>query len=171
MMKKFLLSSVTLIFVLSSKAAYAVCPLCTVAVGAGIGFAEWLGVDDTITGLWVGGLTVSMIIWTLVWFDKRNIRFKGRKIITTLVYYAVLIAPLYYPLHYIGHPLNKLWGIDRLLLGIIIGSILFLAGAMSYAHMKAKNNGHAYFPFQKVVMPVAPLLIMSIVFYFVTLYH
>ena len=72
-------------------------------------------------------------------------------------------------MHFIGNPLNKLWGIDRLLLGIIIGSILFFAGATSYAYMKEKHGGRAYFPFQKVVMPVAPLLIMSIVFYFITL--
>lgn len=168
-MKKILLSLTFLVLIFFVNAAYAVCPLCTVVVGAGIGFAEWLGVDDTVTGLWIGGMTVSVIIWTINWFDKRNIHFKGRKIITALAYYIFLIAPLYYPLHFIGHPLNKLWGIDRLLLGIVIGSVLFFAGAVSYAHMKEKNNGHAYFPFQKVVMPVAPLLIMSIVFYFITL--
>jgi hypothetical protein len=147
---------------------YAVCPLCTVAVGAGIGLAQWFGVDDTISGLWIGGLVVSLIIWTIDWFNKRNIRFKGRKIITTLVYYMVLIAPLYYPLHIMGHPLNTLWGIDKLLLGIIIGSIFFLAGAIYYSYLKRKNHGHAYFPFQKVVMPVMPLVILSFVFYFIT---
>lgn len=169
-MKKKLLSLSVLTLILT-KTAYAVCPLCTVVVGAGVGFAQWLGIDDTITGLWVGGLTVSLIIWTIDWLNRCNICFKGRKIVTILIYYIVLVAPLYYPLHIIGHPLNKLWGVDRLLLGITIGSILFAAGAVSYSYMKMRNDGHAYFPFQKVVQPVAPLLIMSIIFYFITKYY
>ena len=34
--------------------AKAICPVCTVAVGAGIGLSRWLGIDDSITGLWIG---------------------------------------------------------------------------------------------------------------------
>jgi len=170
-MKKFLFILIGLVSVFFVNTAYAVCPLCAVVVGAGIGFAQWIGVDDSITGLWIGGFTVSLITWTIDWFNRHNVHFKGRKILTTLVYYIMIIFPLYYPLHYIGHPLNRLWGVDRLLLGIILGSILFFAGAVSYDYMKRKNDGHAYFPFQKVVMPVAPLIIASIVFYFITLYY
>ncbi|MGD9153081.1 MAG: hypothetical protein PVG30_05445 [Gammaproteobacteria bacterium] len=169
-MKKFLLG-VSVLVLTFIKTAYAVCPLCTVVVGAGVGFAQWFGIDDSITGLWIGGLTVSLIIWTIDWLNRRNICFKGRKIVTILIYYIILVAPLYYPLHIIGHPLNKLWGVDRLLLGITIGSILFAAGAVSYSYMKVRNDGHAYFPFQKVIQPIAPLLIMSVVFYFITKYY
>ena len=45
---------------LFAKKALAVCPICTVAAATGIGFSRWLGIDDTITGLWIGGLTVSL---------------------------------------------------------------------------------------------------------------
>ena len=51
--------------------SYAICPICTLAVGAGVGLSRWLGVDDTVTGLWIGGLTVSMILWTIFWADKK----------------------------------------------------------------------------------------------------
>ena len=149
------------------KTASAICPLCTIAVGAGVGLAEWLGIDDTITGLWVGGLIVSLIMWTIHWLDKKNIKFKGRKILVTLAYYLIVIAPLY-PLGIMGHPLNKLWGIDKLLLGIILGSIFFFIGGLWYLILKKRNDEHAYFPFQKVIMPIAPLIILSIVFYFIT---
>lgn len=47
-------------FLLKAK-VFAFCPVCTIAVGAGVGIAEKFGVDDTIIGLWVGGLTVSLI--------------------------------------------------------------------------------------------------------------
>ena len=47
---------------LFAKQALAVCPICTIAVGAGVGLSRYFGVDDAITGLWVGGLIVSMIV-------------------------------------------------------------------------------------------------------------
>jgi len=148
--------------------ALAICPLCAVAVGAGVGLSQWLGIDDSITGLWIGGLTVSLIMWTIGWLDSKNIRFKGRKIITTLAYYLLIVFPLYYPLAIIGHPFNKLWGIDKLILGVIFGSLAFFIGAMWYIYLKQKNKDHAYFPFQKVVMPIIPLIILSFIFYFIT---
>ncbi len=54
------------------------------AVAAGIGLSRWLGIDDTITGLWIGGLIISLAIWTINWIIKKNIYFKGRKIIIAL---------------------------------------------------------------------------------------
>ena len=168
-MKKFFYSLIAVLFLNLSfvSAAKAICPLCAVAVGAGVGLSEWLGIDDTITGLWIGGLIVSFIMWTVYWLDKKNIRFKGRKIIVSLAYYLIVIVPLY-PLGIMGHPLNTLWGIDKLLLGIILGSVFFFVAGMWYFYLKKRNNGRAYFPFQKVVMPIAPLLILSAVFYLIT---
>lgn len=154
---------------LFAEYASAVCPICTVAVGAGVGLSRWLGIDDAITGLWVGGLIVSMIIWTENWLDKKNIRFKGRIFINTLGYFALIIISLYYS-GIVGNPLNTLCvcGLDKLLFGIIAGGLAFWSGASWYFYLKKKNNGHAYFPFQKVVMPISPLIILSIIYYFLT---
>jgi hypothetical protein len=151
------------------KPALAICPLCTIAVGAGIGLSRWLGISDTITGLWLGGLIVSMIAWTESWLEKKNIRFKGRIFVNIIAYYALIIIPLYYA-GIIGNPINTLCscGLDKLLFGIITGSIAFWCGANWYFYLKEKNNGHAYFPFQKVAMPIAPLIILSLIFYFLT---
>jgi len=154
---------------LFAEKALAVCPICTIAVGAGVGLSRYFGVDDAITGLWVGGLIVSMIVWTESWLEKKNIRFKGRIFINIFAYYTLIIIPLYYS-GVIGNPLNTLCacGLDKLLFGIIAGSLAFWFGASWYFHLKEKNNGHAYFPFQKVVMPILPLIILSIIYYFLT---
>lgn len=167
-MKKILiiLGSITIVL-LSAVKAYAVCPVCTVAVGAGVGLARWLGIDDTITGLWIGGFIVSLIMWTINYLEKRNIKFVARSIIVAIIYYGLTVVPLYF-IKTIWHPENTIGGINKLLLGIIVGSILFYFGAIWYIYLKKENNGHAYFPFQKVVMPVGPLVIMSLVFYFLT---
>ena len=165
-MKKilFILLSVVLF---SAKSAFAICPVCTIAVGAGIGLSRWLGVDDTVTGLWVGALIVSSIMWTINWMNKKNYRFKGRKILITVGYYLIIIVPLYWK-GIIGHPFNRIWGVDKIVFGTIIGSIVFLASVLWYDDLKKKNNGKAYFPYQKVAMPVGFLAIFSAIFYFIT---
>jgi len=150
------------------KQVSAVCPVCTVAVGAGVGLSRWLGIDDLITGLWAGGLVVSLIMWILNFFKKRNINFKGKEIITILLFYLITILPLY-STNIIGHPLNVfIFGIDKLLFSIIIGSIGFYIGVNFHEYLKDENKDHVYFPFQKVVMPIVPLIILSIFFYFLT---
>lgn len=169
-MKKYLLSIPFLIAsFLFSKQALAVCPICTVAVGAGVGFSRSLGVDDSIIGLWIGGLTVSMIIWTISWLKEKNIKFRFSSIITTILYYSIVVLPLYF-MGIMASPFSSLCacGVDKIFLGVIVGSLGFLFGANWYKEIKENNNNRAYFPFQKVVMPIAPLLIMSIIFYLIT---
>jgi hypothetical protein len=147
--------------------AYAVCPLCTFAVGAGIGIAEWLGIDDAVSGLWLGGLAVSLIIWTTSWLSQRGIKFFGRKILIIVVYYILIIAPLYW-YGFIGHTLNKLWGVDKLILGVVVGSVAFASGVVAHEIAKRHHGGKSYFPCQKIVLCIAPLLIGSVIFYFLT---
>jgi len=171
-MFKKLLPVLGILAVLIPFSAKAVCPVCTVAVAAGVGLSRYLGIDDTISGLWIGGLIVSLIIWTLGWLEKKSIRFKGRWVLTVLLYYAVIILPLYFT-GLIGHPQNSLFcwcGLhwDKLLVGIVLGSLGFYAGAKWYFCLKEKNGGRAYFPFQKVVMPIVPLIILTIIFYLLT---
>jgi len=170
-MKKIILFpfSVLGLSLLFAKQALAVCPLCTIAVGAGIGLSRWLGIDDSVTGLWIGGLTVSLIIWTLSWLDKRNIHFRGRAILTTAGYYLLVVVPLYF-MGMMGNTANAVYAplLDKLSLGIVVGSFGFWLGAEWYHQLKEKNGGHAYFPFQKVVMPISPLIITSLIFYLLT---
>lgn len=151
----------------AARAAQAVCPVCTVAVGACIGLSRYLGVDDAITGLWIGGFIVSTTIWTINWLRGKNYVFSGYKILTTALYYLMIIVPLYFT-GIIGHPFNKIWGIDKLVAGIILGSALFLLSAGANARLKKRNGGKVYFPFQKVVIPILALAIGSLIFYLLT---
>ncbi len=161
------ITGLSLSLFLFAPAAQAVCPVCTFAVGAGLGLARWFGVDDLITSLWIGALTVSVSAWTVNWLAKRGKRFVADTWIFLTVYAAMIFLPLWYQ-GIVGHPFNTVWGIDKIIFGSIIGAVVFAVIAKSYELLKARNGGHAHFPFQKVVMPVAPLLVLSAVFYFVT---
>lgn len=150
--------------------AKAVCPVCVVAVGAGLGLSEYLGIDDSIAGVWIGGLIVGLIAWTINWFNKKDYKFGNkdvRDILTTIIYYTMVIWPLLSK-DFIGNQGNKLFGIDKLALGITAGSIVFLGANLWYNNIKKKNGGHAWFPFQKVAWPIGALIISSVIFYFLT---
>lgn len=165
-MKKFIyLSLVTCYLLLPLKAA-AMCPVCTVGVIAGLGIAEKYGINDIITGIWFGGLIVSLSGWTINWLKSRKWGFPGYKMLSVAFYYAAVILPLYWK-GKIGHPFHTYWGVDKLILGILLGSIFFMLGALVYEYFKRKN-GKALFPFSKVVFPITPLIILTVIFYFLT---
>jgi len=106
------------------------------------------------------------VIWTIDWLNKRKIKFLFRKPLILIFWYAISIFPLY-GLGIMGHPENKFWGIDKLLFGIISGSIMFLVSFLFHNFLVKKNEGKVFFPFQKVLIPVLFLLILSLIFYLV----
>ena len=148
-------------------AADAVCPVCTIAIGAGLEGMRMLGVKDVITGIWAGGLTVSLIGWTANYMRKHNVKNSFWYVLNVLVYVSLLMGVYFFPTN---NPVvkwweNCMWGIDQFLLGIIVGAITFILMQVWYAHIKKNHGGHAQFPFQKVVMPFGGLLVMSGVFW------
>lgn len=159
--------------------AQAICPVCVIAVSAGLGLSEYLGIDDTIAGVWIGGLLVSLIIWTINWFNKKNwpaiVNDAGqnrslnnrdlRDVAIVILYYALTFWPLWIK-NFIGSPANRLFGLDKLILGTVLGSLVFLAMTLWYNSIK-KRRGHAHFPYEKVVMPLSALFILSLVFYLI----
>ena len=149
--------------------ANAVCPVCVVAVGAGLGLSEYLGIDDTIAGVWIGGLLAATTVWTINWLNRKKILEKYKKLLpvsVAILYYALTFWPLWLQ-DLVGSPTNRFWGVDKLILGTIFGSLGLLAAAARYEQIK-KKRGRAHFPFQKVAMPVGALIILSALFYFLT---
>ena len=165
--KKYLYLASFLGVLFSAFPAKAFCPVCVVAVGAGLELSHYLGIDDVITGLWIGALLVGLSAWTLEWLKKKNINFKGETLAVYAGYYLLTIIPLYFAglMGQLGH---TFWGVDKLLLGIIFGSAIFFFGGMWHFRLKKNNNDKVHFPFQKVVVPVGLLLISSFAFYFLT---
>jgi len=156
-----------IVALLAVPSAWAVCPVCTVAVGAGLEGARLLGVDDVITGIWAGGLTLSLFFWTAGWLRRHGVTgvFWGI-VVPFVVYYALLGAVYFMPGMDFGA--QTLWGIDKFLLGVIVGTVAFYAGARWYQKIKRANGGHAKFAFQKVVVPLSFLLVVTAIFWLIT---
>jgi len=162
----FLFAAIATILIL--PVAQAVCPVCTVAVGAGLEGMRLLGVDDVITGIWAGGLSLSLFFWTAGWLKKHNVKSAFWQIVVPFVFYYGLLA-LVYALPSVQFGVNTLWGIDKFLLGIIVGTIAFYLGARWYVKIKRENGGHAKFAFQKVVVPLSFLIVATVVFWLITM--
>lgn len=144
------------------------CPVCTVAVGIGLGLSRWLHIDDTVSGVWIGAFIVSLSAVTATYLRK-YIRL-SRKLLTFLsfiAYLAFTIIPFWYG-HIIGNLKNTIYGVDKLIFGMTAGIILFYAAHGLHLWLKKKNNNKVYFPFQKVFIPIWILLIASIVLFLMT---
>jgi hypothetical protein len=150
---------------LHAPSVYAICPVCTIAVGAGLGLSRWLGIDDSVSGIWIGGFLLSSSLWFNNWLSKKNFfENKFRLPLVLVSMYALVLIPLW-TTKVIGHPYNTILGIDKLVFGTIAGTLTFGFGVVA-DKMVRKIKGGQLFNFQKVVFPVVLLLIVSIVTYF-----
>jgi hypothetical protein len=164
------LSLYTIYNILFPSLAHAVCPICTVAVAGGLGLSRYFGIDDSIIGIWSGGLMVSVTLWTLDWLNRKKFKiFESlNKNLLTLLVFLFWILTTYVPLFeldIIGHPFNTILGIDKLVFGSILGFFAFLLGVWGDKKVR-EIKGKQLFNFQKVVFPVLSLTIFSLVLYF-----
>jgi len=156
------------IFILSFPCrVLAICPVCSITVAGGVGLSRWLGIDDTISGIWIGGLIISLATWFFSWLNKKKIGFKFYQLLLLIIFYLIALLPLYWA-GLIDRSCGQLWGFNKLLLGIFLGSLIFSISMFTHNSLKKKNNNKVYFPFQKVVIPISFLIIASIIFYFIT---
>jgi hypothetical protein len=144
------------------------CPVCTVTVIAGLGLSRLLGIDDVVISLWIGAFILSFSFITIDWIEKKwpKLKIKRFSIPVIVLMYLLVLVPLKMN-GSIGLPGNILWGIDKIVLGVIIGSIVFLFGAWT-DKKERKIKGKQLFKFQKVVFPVIALILASVVGFILT---
>jgi hypothetical protein len=169
-MKK-LLSKLSVIFLLIFVSlslpiqVMAVCPVCTVAVGAGLGVTRWLGIDDTIAGLWIGGLVLSSALWLANWAKSKSWNLPKKEWLAGSFLYVLLISTLYF-LGIAGNPVNKIFGIDKIIFGIAIGTALFAGSVKVDQYLRSINDDQVFIYYQKVILPMLFLSIVSAILHF-----
>ncbi len=136
------------------------CVVCTVAIGASLEIARKLGISDNVVGLWSGALLAIIGYWTILWFDKKNWHFRGRNLLLITLSVAMIGFAYMGQLNYNPQVFLFLY-IDPFLLSAVIGALIYIYSQKFYQWMKQKNNGHAHFPFEKVVLPLIFLFAIS----------
>lgn len=162
----YFISFLFLVLPIQANSTPIACPVCAVAIASGLGLSRTLGVKDVVVGVWAGALLLALSHGCVIFIRKKNIK---NIIFEILIYVATysLILPMY-----IGEKaatvfnLDKIFGIDKFLFSIIVGSVVLFASSKLYFSMKEKS-GKPHFPYEKVVLPVTSLLAISILFNFV----
>jgi len=134
------------------------CQICTLAVGAGLGLSRWLGVDDVVSGVWIGGFILSSSLWFYSWLSKKypKLHTTFYMLLTTTSVYALSFAPLAWA----GILINKL------VVGIVVGSLAFLLGIRTDKKIR-KIKGKQLFKFQKVIIPISFLAVTSLIIWLI----
>lgn len=176
MSKKLLIIIAIFIFGLSLiPSVSAHCPLCTVAVGAAAVSAKYYGLDTSIIGLLMGAFGVSTGLWIGLKIKKEYFKFQFTIILFTS--FLLTVAPLLYisndavylPLLIFGSSgsfLNKVYWINKIFLGSLIGALITLVTLLVHIYIK-KINGKVLFPYQGVAITLVFLFLSSIGLHFV----
>lgn len=143
-----------------------VCPVCTVAVGFGVGIMRGLGIDDLITGAWYGALIVSSVLWMIDWLERKNWRFPGYKPTIWASFLILFVGPLWWPMDLIGKDMTGWFGL-KLVFGMLLGALLFGLAVASDATLRKLNEGKVVVYYQKVIIPLVYLIIASVIAHYV----
>lgn len=159
-MKSLLLSaalSFVLFFTLAPK-ALAHCPLCTAGAGAGLALSRWLGIDDSITGIWIAAFLGATALWGAYSIKKKLVPFQE-----TLIYLAVFGLTIwsFYQFKLVDEHAGLIMGVPKLIFGMVSGGLIFyLVEALN--KLIREKRGKVLFPYQPMVFSLGAMLILSL---------
>ena len=179
-MKKsvFIVLAVLISLIGGAPSVMAHCPLCTAGAGAGIMAARLYGIDDSIVGIFIGALIVSSALWFNKWL-KKKIDFPLQEAVLVILTFFMTVVPFYYaglitnfemvrsmPEHHsiLGF---GVFGIDKLLLGIIVGTLgIWFVFRLSDSIKEARQK--VLWPYQGLSFMMIAVFILSLAFWILT---
>jgi hypothetical protein len=140
------------------------CPVCSVSVAVSLGLSRWLGVDDSITGVWTGAMILVLSFWTIKWiFKKRDKKPMILLPVMIVLYWLLTFLPLY-AMHIVSNTdCLTLFGLNRLVFGSLLGIVLSVFAVLIDKFSRKLHGGQRLFPYQKVIIPIGILLIASFI--------
>ncbi len=107
---------------LITREVLAHCPLCVAGTGAGLALSRWLGIDDSITGVWIAAFLGATSLWFANTVKKKYLPLQN-----LVIYIGVFGATLwsFYAFNLIDEHAGLIMGIPKLTFGIVTGGIVF----------------------------------------------
>ena len=150
--------------------AEAHCPLCVAGAGVGLTLSRWIGLDDSITGLWLAAFLGTMSFWIYSSF-MRKIHKPGWIWLKPLIYILVFASSIwsFYRFNLVLR-MGRMFGIDKLTFGIIAGgTIFYLVDEINNLIIRIK--GKTLFPYQRIVLGLGSILLLSLLDYYLIGYY
>jgi len=163
MKKLFLL---VFIILLGLPSVMAHCPLCTGATIVGVGFTRGLGLDDSLVGVFAGGMVLSSALWINNILKKKNVG--GNELLrsTALVILTLALTLItFYSAGLVG-PANdlRIFGVERLVFGTASGMLVSVLALVWSNNLKKNNGGKARFAYQTMTLSLLALVLNAAVF-------
>lgn len=146
------------------------CPLCVAGAGAGLTLSRWVGLDDSITGLWMGAFLGAMSFWTYALLAKK-INKPNWFWLKPSIYFLVFASSIwsFYKFNLVLK-MGRMFGLDKLTFGIIAGGIAFyLVDEINNLALRLK--GKSFFPYQRMVLGLGSILLLSFLDYYLIGYY
>lgn len=154
-------------FVVTPVRVSAHCPLCVAGAVVGVTLTRWIGIDDSITGVWIAALLGSMSFWFYSWLLSKKIKQieKYKTILKPLIYILVFASTLwsFYKFQLIIR-MTQIFGFDKLTFGMLTGSILFYLVDIG-DNFLIKRAGKVYFSYQRIVFSLGSMVVLSLLIY------
>ena len=144
------------------KMALAQCPVCVVTVGGGLILADKMGIDTLLVSIWIAGLNTAISFMIADKIKKPGIWKNGY--LWSFIFLATALGYVYWT-GQAGAGKN-LWGIDKSLLGMSIGTVIMFGAVQLDKFIRSKRDGKVLFYYQKVIIPLLGLLLATIIFNF-----
>lgn len=141
------------------------CAVCVVAIGGGLGISRALGIDDSMTGVWIGALLLAIALFCTNWLKNKWPKFSYAALASFAATYLFTIPFFFiFDLFTLG---GKIFGLSRLLFGMIVGTAFLSIGLYTENALRnLQNDRRAFFPFQKVVVPLVFLILATLLMWF-----
>lgn len=143
--------------------AFAQCPVCIVTVGGGMLLAQKLGVDDFLVSIWISALNTVISFWLA---PKFKIKFLKNPYIFSFILFVFTLFYFQFT-DQIGFKSNRLLGIDKIIFGQSLGLIIMFLAVLLDKFIRSRNNGKVLFYYQRVIIPISLLLIVTFAFKFI----
>ena len=148
------------------------CPLCTVGAAAAAGGALWLGVNEIVVALFIGGFAMSMGLWFSKIVKKKY--FSGQNILIAALVFASTLLPILplitsehnvYPIYIslfgsYGSFFNRTYLIYKTFLTGLFGGFLVMTSPHLSKQITKLRDGKII-PFQGVAMTILLLMIIG----------
>lgn len=148
--------------------ASAHCPLCVAGAGVGLTLSRWVGIDDSITGVWLAAFLGAISFWSETALIKKQ---ELRLLLRPLIYIGIFVATIwsFYKFNLVVKHGN-IFGIHKLTFGMIAGGVIFYLVDMVDDYL-IKKKGRVFFPYQRIVVSLGSILLLSMGIYILINYY
>ena len=141
--------------------AYAHCPLCVAGAGAGLSLSRILGIDDSITGVWMAAFLGAMGFWLNNSIKKTYIPYQ-KLVIYVVIFITTILS--FYKFGLINEHNGLIYNLPKLTFGMLLGGVLFYLVDKANILIKEKK-GKVIFPYQSIILMLGSMIILSIGIY------